>query len=337
MFCFRLSITVLFPNLTGKFVKSVAIILSLVLAFSGAPFTAHAQSDAGQEISQLDEVVILARRSGAPMWTVTRGDSTVILVGSIEGVPRDHPWRPEALEEATARSQRILYPMEARASPADILRLIWRIRSIARLPEGRTVADYVSPELMARLERLKADERSDRWKTESLIGLSLDLMRDAGRERRGRGAPTVVREAARRGRVPGEPVGMVRGDELVDNLITLPPETYLPCLEAATDAAEAGEAGARARVDAWSRLRVPEVLANPMDRALNLCWPSGDPEIAPVLRSRWAEATREALEQPGVTLAVAPLRVLAETGGVLDQLEADGLDPSGPVWRVDQR
>ena len=70
MFCFRLSITVLFPSLTGEIVKSVAIILSLVLAVSGAPLAAYARSDMAQETSQLEEVVILARRSGAPMWTI---------------------------------------------------------------------------------------------------------------------------------------------------------------------------------------------------------------------------------------------------------------------------
>lgn len=321
-----------------KKVAIPAFSLALVWASAGlAQDAALAPDPPAAEATDLGEVVVTARRAGAPMWTVERGDSVVILVGAIEGVPRDHPWRPEALEAATLRSQRILYPMEARASPADVLRLVWRIRTIARLPAGRTVADYVSPALLGRLERLKADERSDRWKTESLVGLSLDLLREAGRERRARGAPTVVREAARRSRIPGEPVGVVRGDELVDNLITLPPETYLTCLEAAVDAAEAGPAGARERIELWTRLRVPEVLDNPLDRALNLCWPSGDPEIAPVLRSRWAEAARDALEQQGVTLAVAPLRVLAEPGGVLDQLEVEGLDPSGPAWRADQR
>lgn len=314
--------------------------IAIALLCASAAAAQEGVAPAGPEVAEatdLGEVVVTARRAGAPLWTVERADSTVILVGSIEGVPRDHPWRPEALEAATARSQRILYPMAARASPADVLRLIWRIRSVARLPSGRTVADYVPPDLLARLERLKAGERPDRWKTESLVGLSLDLLRDAGRERRARGAPAVVREAARRGRIPGEPVGLVRGDELVDNLITLPPETYLPCLNAAVAAAEAGPAAARRRIDDWTGLRVPEVLANPLDQALNLCWPSGDPDIAPVVRARWAEAVREALGQPGVTLAVAPLRILAEPGGVLDQLEAEGLDPSGPAWRMDQR
>ncbi len=292
-----------------------------------------AQTPEPEAASTLDDVIVTARRAGAPMWTVERGDSVVILIGSIEGVPRDYAWRPEALEAATRESRRILYPMEARASPADILRMLWRIRTIARLPNGTTIADHVPPELLVRLERLKAEERSDSWRTESLIGLSFDLLRDAGRERRGRGAPTVVRDAARAARIPGEPVGVVRGDELIDNLITLPPSTYLRCVEVATTAAEAGPAGAAARLDAWSGLRVPEVLANPLDQALGLCWPSGDPDIAPVVRTRWAEATNAALDQPGVTLGVAPLRILAEPGGVLDQLEAQGLDPRGPEWK----
>jgi hypothetical protein len=298
-----------------KIVRSAlcaAVLIAGGVAGSSAAQTAEADASAQ---AVLDDVVVTARRAGAPMWTVEQGDSIVILIGSIEGVPRDYVWRPEALEAAARDSQRVLYPIEARASPADILRMLWRIRTIARLPRGTTIADHVPPELLVRLERLKADERSDAWRTESLVGLSFDLLRDAGRERRSRGAPTVVRDAARAARVPGGPVGVVRGDELIDNLITLPPSAYVRCVEAATTAAEAGPAGAAARLDAWSGLRVAEVLANPLDQALNLCWPSGDPEIAPVLRARWAEATNAALAQPGVTLGVAPLRILAEPGG----------------------
>jgi len=33
---------------------------------------------------------------------------------------------------------------------------------------------------------------------------------------------------------------------------------------------------------------------------------------------------------------VAPLRVLAETGGVLDDLERRGFEIIGPDWRADQ-
>ncbi|MGA0544826.1 TraB/GumN family protein [Brevundimonas sp. VNH65] len=287
-------------------------------------------------VDTVDEVVVVARRAGAPMWTVERGGSTVILVGAIAGVPRDYAWRPEALEAATRRSQRILYPTEGRASFSDILRLLWRIRTIARLPRGQTTADVLPPELQARLERVMADERSDRWRTQSLVGLGFDLTEKAGLERGGRGAVDAVRRAAREARVDGRPVGFVRGDEMVESLISAPPAAYVPCIAASVAAAEIGPDGAAARLDAWRSLRVPDVVAAPLDQALNLCWPSGDPEIAPELRRHWTEAVQAAVAEPGVTLAVAPLRLLAEPGGVLDQLEAAGLDPAGPPWRSDQ-
>lgn len=308
---------------------SLFVVVALVLL----PAPALAQEP---PVDTVDEVVVVARRAGAPMWTVERGGSTVILVGAIAGVPRDYAWRPEALEAATRRSQRILYPTEGRASFSDILRLLWRIRTIARLPRGQTTADVLPPELQSRLERLMADERSDAWRTQSLVGLGFDLTEKAGLERGGRGAVDAVRRAARQARVDGAPVGFVRGDEMVESLISAPPQTYVDCIAASVAAAEIGPDGAAARLDAWRSLRVPEVIAAPLDQALNLCWPSGDPEIAPELRRQWTEAVQSALAEPGVTLAVAPLRLLAEPGGVLDQLDAAGLDPAGPPWKADQ-
>ena len=53
------------------------------------------------------------------------------------------------------------------------------------------------------------------------------------------------------------------------------------------------------------------------------------------LRGQWLAAIDRAAQESGVTLAVAPLRVLADGQGVLDQLEAKGFDIRGPVWRRD--
>ncbi|MDI6624861.1 MAG: hypothetical protein QME55_09035, partial [Brevundimonas sp.] len=83
------------------------------------------------------------------------------------------------------------------------------------------------------------------------------------------------------------------------------------------------------------QLRVAEVVASPIDRALNQCWPWGDPEIAPQLHQQWAAAIETALISPGVTMGVAPIRLLAEEGGVLDGLEARGFEVDGPEWRAE--
>lgn len=329
-----------FRNLLPVFALCSGLAFAPIAAAQDAAAQDAAAQDAGNQVAadQIDDVVVVARRAEAPMWTVSRGGSSVILVGAIDGVPRDYAWRSEALGAATARSQRILYPIEAQGSLGDVMRLIWRIRTIGMLPKGKTTADFAPPELVARIERVMADSRRDSWRRLSFILLADEMTERAGYRDNGRGgAVRAVREAARRANVPGESVGIVRGDEVIDNLITAPPDTYLACLAASVGAAEAGETGARARLEDWRLRRVPQVLANPLEQAIGLCWPSGDPEIGPAARRLWAEAVAKALAQPDVTLAVAPLSFLAEPGGVLDQLAAQGLEIEGPIWREDQR
>jgi len=318
-------------------VRKLVIAGSVLIMLAGAalPDRSAAQTPEPQ-VSELDEIVVLARRSGAPMWTVTRGDSTLILVGAITGIPRDLAWRPDDLEAAAARSNQILSPQEGRVSVSDIFRIIWRARTIGMMPQGQTTADYLTPDYQARLESIMADERDQDWRTESLLLVGFQLMQDKAGYRAGRSgddAMDVIRRAARRARVPVRPVGTVRGDELVESLITAPQTTHVPCVEAAIVAAEQGPDSARIRAEDWRALRVADVVASPIDRALNQCWPWGDPEIAPQLRQQWAAAIETALVSPGVIMGVAPIRLLAEEGGVLDGLEARGFDVIGPEWK----
>jgi len=316
--------------------STVTVIAVFVVLVAGATFPAPASAQTPEPAAQLDDIVVQARRSGAPMWTVSRGDSTLILVGAITGIPRDLAWRPDDLEAAAARSDQILSPQVGQASFSDLLRVIWRIRTIARMPDGQTSADYLTAESQARLEAVMADDRNQDWRTSSLLILGLDLMQDKAGYNRGRSgddAMDVIRRAARRARVPVRPVGTVRGDELIDSLITAPQSAHVPCVEAAIAAAEKGPDAARERAEDWRALRVADVVASPIDRALNQCWPWGDPEIAPQLRQQWAAAIETAMISPGVTMGVAPIRLLADEGGVLDALVARGFEVVGPEWK----
>lgn len=305
--------------------------LALGLLLMCAPVPAVAQ-----DADQVDDIIVVARRSQTPIWEVSRGDRSLILVGNILGLPRDFEWSPAGLEAATARADRIMYPPVARVSASDLFRMLWRMRTISRLPGETTIADYLDPAVQARLEAVMADDGDD-WRYQSFVFLSFDLIREkAGYRTGGDDAEDVVRRGARRARIEGQTVGEVRGDEIVDSLINQPPQAYLPCVAAGVVAAEGGPDGFVARAEDWRALRVPEVIGNPLDVALGQCWPWGDPEIGPQLRGQWLTAISEALDQPGTTLAVAPLRLLAEPGGVLDGLEAQGFEVRGPDWKTGQ-
>lgn len=280
-----------------------------------------------------DEIVVTARRSGAPMWTIQTRAGVVILVGEIAGVPKATPWRPERLEGATDRAQRVILGTKAKVSPGDILRLIFKGGALTKLPKGRVAADYLDAKQMVRLHALETRFDQDYARANflmtafDLLSKRLSFNKDTADD-----ASDVVRKAARQSKIPTQPVGEVRGEDMLDNLFAAAPETHIPCLEAAMAATEAGGDVVTDRGRAWTEFDVPAVMANPLEEALGRCWPWTTDGFGTELRQTWVGAIREASGQPGVTLAVVPLRILAEKDGVLDQLKSQGLPISGPAW-----
>jgi uncharacterized protein YbaP (TraB family) len=281
-----------------------------------------------------DDIVIAARRSGAPMWTIRMRTGAVILVGEITEVPKATPWRSERLEEATERAQRVILGTKAKISPGDIFRIIFKGGRLTKLPKGRSAADYLTARQVKQLQALSTRFNHDYTKQNflmtafDLLSKRLAFSRDTTAD-----AFDVVRKAARHANIPARPVGAVRGEDMLDNLFAATPETHIPCLDSAMTATEIGPEIVAERGRAWTELDVPAVMANPLEKALGRCWPWTNDSFGPALRGQWIDAIHDATMETGVTLAVVPLRVLAEKDGVLDQLKAQGLAISGPVWR----
>lgn len=280
-----------------------------------------------------EDIVVTARRSGAPMWEVRTGGATLILVGEITNVPKETPWRPERLEQATAKAGQVILGVKAKVSPGDILRILFSGGKLKKLPKGRSTADYLSPDFQRRF--LALYPAGDAPTEKSLLLTAFDLLTKRLRFNRDTAddATDVVRRAARAADIKTRPVGTIRGKELLDSLFNALPETSIPCLEAAIVAAENGPAGVRSRGLAWTSYDVPGTMASPVELSLGRCWPWADGRFGGELRGQWSVAVDDALSQPGSTLAVVPLRVLAENEGLLDRLKRRGLDIRGPKWR----
>lgn len=317
-----------------------ALVFAAAALLPGAPLAAQES-----EVASENAIVVTAQRSGAPMWTIDTEAGTVILVGEIRAVPEATPWRPERLEDATARADRVILRAAPKISPGDILRLIFRGGRFTKLPGKTVAADYLDPAQRARLAAL--EERYDRDYSRSsflmsafdLLARRLDFDDDTLDD-----ATEVVEEAAEDADIPITRPERFRGEDLLDDLAAAPPESHIPCLEAAMAAAEAGPAIIERRGRDWRRYDVPAVMANPLEIALGQCWPwaetvadEGDAEAGGLgarIRQSWTDMIAQAAQDGGVTLAVVPLRVLAEEGGVLDRLEQAGLLVDGPEWRA---
>ena len=113
------------------------------------------------------------------------------------------PWRPERLEDATARAQRVILGTKAKVSPGDILRLIFAGGKLTRLPKGTQAADYLDDAQRAPPRGARSALRSGLFAPE----LPDDRVRPAGaaarlQPRQREDASEVVRKGGRPRRRP---------------------------------------------------------------------------------------------------------------------------------------
>lgn len=310
--------------------KSLRAAAMAALAFASA---APAQK-ASDDRAQVNEIVVTGRRSGVPLWTVRSDQTTLVLVGTIEGVTRTTYWDPTALTEALRKADRVVFPQSHAftASPFRLIGWLAKWNAMGSLPKGQTLAAIAGPDAMRRLAALRARGavRGD-YATRHPLHLANDLKeRVADDIDFGRSATDYVRRAVKQYKLALVPTERSKARPLVKDLFASTPEEHLACLNASIALAEAGPAAVQARSDAWAARRVPEVIASPADKVNVQCWPTAE-IVEP--GAELAAEMKQMLAEPQVTVAVLTLRSLAEPDGVLDALEAAGFDIQGPVWK----
>jgi uncharacterized protein YbaP (TraB family) len=311
-------------------INRYARIACFALALCSAPVLAQPLAEAETQ----NAIVVTAQRSGAPMWIVETPSGTVILVGEIRAIPKTTPWEPARLEEATRAADRVILGARPKISPGDIFRLMFSGGKLTKLPDKTVASDYLDAAQLQRLEALAAAHKED-YSRQSFLMTSFRMLREELRFNRdtARDASDVVKDAAEKADIAITRAATLRGEDVIDNLFEAPPTAHIPCLVAAMDAVEAGPGIVEERATNWRRFKIPAVMNNPLEAALGQCWPWADETLGSELRTIWVDRIAEASANTGTTLAVVPLRVLAESGGVLDQLDARGFDIAGPPWK----
>ena len=237
---------------------------------------------------------------------------------------QDAPAPTESENSIVVTAQRSGAPMWIVETTTGTVILVGEIRAIPK----------TTPWEPARLEALAAAHEED-YSRQSFLLTSFGMLREELRFNRDTAddASNVVKKAAEKADVAITRAATLRGEDVIDNLFEAPPTAHIPCLVAAMDAVEAGPQIVEERATNWRRFKIPAVMNNPLESALGQCWPWADETLGSELRTIWVDRIAEASAAKGTTLAVVPLRVLAESGGVLDQLEQRGFDIAGPPWK----
>jgi hypothetical protein len=287
-----------------------------------------------QTAEQVEEVVVTARRTGIPVWRVNGPKTSVVLIGSIDGVDKRTKWDPGALTQTLRMADRVMFTnmLELTGSPFALIGYLAKWRKQATLPKGQSLANHMPPEQFQRLVALqKKGVLKAGFERKHPFHLARDLQEMAeGKSGDGPGATSYVRSAVKKYKLKTVPITSMRAKPVLNDYFATPPRNFVPCLMETVAVLEAGSGTVKARSDAWAERRVPDVLASPADRMYASCTPVA---LGVVDMEGFAPQIKRLMDEPQLTVAVVNLRSLARPNGVLDALASAGYKIQGPRWR----
>jgi hypothetical protein len=293
------------------------------------PAAAHAQAStpADPALSPLVEALeVVARSPGPALWRVSRGDSEVVILGTIAPFPHAQTWDDRRLRRNLTGARQLLAPARLSGGGRALLSYALGARSRLRTPADAPLDTRLPPELAARFAGAaqaarQSPSKYDRWKPAAAGFLLMADFDEAAGLSRAKPANTVTR-LARSLKVPVRPAGKLDLPDLMRGFGRLDDAQHLACLDVALEQVErlAGAPGELGRAWANADLRTINRLYNA--RTARTC-----PLLNPVIDRQVAETSallNQALNAPGRTVALVDMSLLLQPGGVLDRLAATG-------------
>ncbi|MFL5297047.1 MAG: TraB/GumN family protein [Phenylobacterium sp.] len=318
-------------HLARRSILVVAVLLSLT-----APLSRAAPSPPTED-AVVEELVVTAADPNPAWWQIRKGDSTVWLLGGPMGpMPKDVRWDDGPLKTRMAGAKSLILPSAASVGIGDIFGLL-RLRG--ELKEKQPLEPSLPPPLAKRFaaarESLGKDAgRYDGW---SPVWAGRLLQQDYFNQWKllGGASPTAVaRNVARHASVQvarvvhkGMPVLRSAVQQMRED------EKAQACLAGYLEAVEVRPERYRAAAKAWARGDIRKAIDLP--RGSDVCRELFLDEFASASVSEQVEAISAALETPGTTVAIAPLRQLLIRNGVLQQLKARGFQITDPSTLAD--
>jgi flavin-binding protein dodecin len=126
-----------------------------------APASAFAQSASTERVEKLDEVVVVGRFPGPPLWKVSKDEHALWILPLIDLYPKKMEWDSARVEKLIGESQEFISQPAvangfATANPFLLARALRLYNMMVHLPDKKTLADVLPPDLYQRFSILKA-------------------------------------------------------------------------------------------------------------------------------------------------------------------------------------
>lgn len=310
--------------------RRVMIGLFLLAPFCGPAIAQVALTPADPDATLVEEFVVTARDAGPAWWTVSDADSTVYVLGSPTLAPKRMQWDRSVFERRLAGANQVILPFQnirvktkgALGSALNYLRL-----------KSGPYEDKLDPAGRARFAAARGSigQPPKRYGTGNALAAGLLLASDyRDRHELTTSDPSKLIEYLTR--QAGRPVVERSYDigPLLGAIIRTPKASGQACLNEVLAQVEAGPGVTRGAAVAWADGDVRGALDNERTYERCIALTPGAAALDARIKGDTAAAIRKALETPGHSIAVVPLRPLLAQGGVLDRLRAEGLAVKTP-------
>jgi uncharacterized protein YbaP (TraB family) len=317
---------------------------TLVAPVAVALLTQGAAQSGDVTAPTIEEITVIGRYPGPPLWRVSSGDHVLYIFGDLTPVPKGLTWDPRNAERVVERADAVIGPMRIRAptyNPIKIFRALRAARRLARNPEETKLADVLPPDLYVRYDALRKrhmpdDERGEELRPAlaalRLHGAALDdvgLTTDTG-------VMKTIERLMRRSDAEETPANVeTEAATVLAELAKVTREAELNCFATVLTALETDLDGMKERAQAWAigdvdalqRFDYPDAQGDCLEMLFSS---AGIKNLGEELFATWLREAEHALARHSTTFSVLPIRELVAADGLLAQLAARGFVVTPP-------
>jgi uncharacterized protein YbaP (TraB family) len=288
----------------------------------------------------MDDMVVTGERPGPGLWHVHHGTAQVWIMGSMSPLPKGITWRSKQVEQLLDSTNQVLVQKPFEIGIARILWLLITERSVLMITGGKRLKDVLPAELYARfaIQRAKYTNDPKKWERFRPLIAAAFLQQAAFHQvglstRVDLGA--AMRTLAKKHHVEVEEIKIAGVSDVMEALKTLPPATENTCVAASLVTIERDLPRLVDRAQAWASGNVERIgkLREPAE--VDACRAAldagvGAADLIARMRRTWLSTIEAHLQNGGVTVAVINIDMLLESGGLLDELRAQGYEVDAP-------
>lgn len=307
-------------------------------ALAGAFLLSAAAPAAGPPIadwSNIETVLVTAKRPGPALWHVVRGQSDVWILPTVEPSPSGLKWDTSEVASILKGAKVLLLPPRGQVGLFEGTWFLLTGLGTLELPEGTTLEASLRESLKSRFiaARVGLHQDADRYQKYLPAVAAVILESDfwKANDLKFSGAQKSVERLATQALVPARTIAVYSAMDVIHDVPKLSPAANLICLEDALNDIDTESVHAALAAQAWADGDLDGVKAHYSETKLDSCLQQSgvyaalrDKEISDV-----ANAIAGALDKPGRSFVVMPMGIWLRKGGVLERLEAAGLTVSG--------